>query len=69
VPVPDPAFERRHAVLTGDVPSPARPPTGCAFHPRCPHPAKDAQCSTSAPALEEKSPGHWVACHKVPAAV
>jgi oligopeptide/dipeptide ABC transporter ATP-binding protein len=69
VPVPDPAFKRRHAVLTGDVPSPARPPTGCAFHPRCPHPAKDAQCSTSAPALEEKSPGHWVACHKVPAAV
>jgi oligopeptide/dipeptide ABC transporter ATP-binding protein len=69
VPVPDPSFKRRHAVLTGDVPSPARPPAGCAFHPRCPHPAKDAQCSTSAPALEEKSPGHWVACHKVPAAV
>jgi oligopeptide/dipeptide ABC transporter ATP-binding protein len=69
VPVPDPTSKRRRAVLGGDVPSPAHPPTGCAFHPRCPHPAKDAQCTTAAPALEEKAPGHWVACHKVAAAV
>jgi oligopeptide/dipeptide ABC transporter ATP-binding protein len=65
VPIPDPGAERRRAVLTGDVPSPANPPAGCAFHPRCPHPAKDAACSASVPPLEEKSPGHWVACHKV----
>ncbi len=65
VPIPDPGAERRRAVLTGDVPSPAKPPAGCAFHPRCPHPAKDAVCTSTVPALEEKAPGHWVACHKV----
>jgi oligopeptide/dipeptide ABC transporter ATP-binding protein len=65
VPIPDPGAERRRAVLGGDVPSPAKPPSGCAFHPRCPHPAKDAMCTSTVPALEEKAPGHWVACHKV----
>jgi oligopeptide/dipeptide ABC transporter ATP-binding protein len=65
VPIPDPGAERRRAVLAGDVPSPSKLPPGCAFQPRCPHPAKDAACLTSAPSLEEKSPGHWVACHKV----
>ena len=64
VPTADPAAERRRAVLTGDVPSPAHPPPGCAFHPRCPHPAKDAQCARDLPPLVELSPGHWVACHK-----
>jgi oligopeptide/dipeptide ABC transporter ATP-binding protein len=68
VPIPDPGAERRRAVLGGDVPSPAKPPSGCAFHPRCPHPAKDEICRTTVPALEEKAPGHWVACHKVASA-
>src|SRR5262249_24940100 len=53
-------------MLRGDVPSPANPPSGCVFHPRCQHPAKDAACATLVPPLEEKAPGHWVACIKQP---
>jgi oligopeptide/dipeptide ABC transporter ATP-binding protein len=66
VPLAEPTLDRRRAVLGGDVPSPADPPSGCAFHPRCPHPAKDAECTQHAPELAEKSPGHWAACHKAP---
>jgi oligopeptide/dipeptide ABC transporter ATP-binding protein len=64
VPVPDPAARRQRIVLSGDVPSPANPPSGCPFHPRCQHPRKDAACTTIVPPLEEKEPGHWVACIK-----
>ncbi|HEX6534895.1 MAG TPA: ABC transporter ATP-binding protein [Gemmatimonadaceae bacterium] len=64
VPVPDPATRRKRIVLGGDVPSPANPPSGCPFHPRCPHPRKDAACARIVPPLEEKEPGHWVACIK-----
>ena len=64
VPVPDPATGRQRIVLSGDVPSPAHPPSGCPFHPRCPHPRKDAACARIVPPLEEKEPGHWVACIK-----
>jgi oligopeptide/dipeptide ABC transporter ATP-binding protein len=64
VPVPDPARRRDRIVLTGDVPSPAKPPSGCVFHPRCHHPARDEACSRIVPPLEEKAPGHWVACIK-----
>ena len=66
VPVPDPTAKKSRIVLTGDVPSPANPPTGCVFHPRCQHPAKDAACTAIVPPLEEKAPGHWVACIKQP---
>jgi oligopeptide/dipeptide ABC transporter ATP-binding protein len=66
VPVPDPASRRQRIVLTGDVPSPANPPSGCVFHPRCHHPAKDAACQNLVPPLEEKAPGHWAACIKQP---
>jgi oligopeptide/dipeptide ABC transporter ATP-binding protein len=66
VPVPDPAASRERIVLTGDVPSPANPPSGCVFHPRCPHPAKDAACAAIVPPLEDKAPGHVVACIKQP---
>jgi oligopeptide/dipeptide ABC transporter ATP-binding protein len=66
VPVPDPRATRDRIVLTGDVPSPANPPTGCVFHPRCPHPGKDAACAAIVPPLEEKAPGHWAACIKQP---
>ncbi len=63
VPVPDPKAQRPRIVLTGDVPSPAHPPAGCAFHPRCPHPKKDARCRTEPPALREVAPGQIAACH------
>src|SRR3569833_2333625 len=66
VPVADPSVKKSRVVLTGDVPSPANPPSGCVFHPRCQHPAKDAACTQIVPPLEEKAPGHWVACIKQP---
>jgi len=49
-PVPDPARRRAHPVLSGDLPSPIDPPSGCRFHTRCAH--ADARCSAQAPALE-----------------
>ena len=64
IPVPVPGAVRRRIVLQGDVPSPANPPSGCVFHPRCHHPAKDAACAAIVPPLEEKAPGHWAACIK-----
>jgi len=63
VPVPDPNAQRQRIVLTGDVPSPAHPPAGCPFHPRCPHPKKDARCRMEPPALREVAPGQLAACH------
>jgi oligopeptide/dipeptide ABC transporter ATP-binding protein len=63
VPVPDPKAQRPRIVLTGDVPSPAHPPAGCPFHPRCPHPKKDARCRTEPPALRAVAPGQLAACH------
>src|SRR5687767_149816 len=64
VPVPDPRSKKARIVLTGDVPSPANPPPGCVFHPRCHHPAKDEACTRIVPPLEEKAPGHFAACIK-----
>jgi oligopeptide transport system ATP-binding protein len=63
VPVPDPEMEarRQRIILTGDVPSPQRPPSGCRFHPRCPW-ARDL-CRQEEPPLFEASDGHRVACH------
>jgi oligopeptide transport system ATP-binding protein len=65
VPIPDPAKEsrRERVILTGDVPSPAHPPSGCNFHPRCPV-AIDI-CSEVTPEWREVRPRHWVACHVV----
>ena len=63
VPVPDPRVERQRIVLTGDVPSPSNPPYGCPFHPRCPHPRKDARCRAEVPALREVAPAQFAACH------
>ncbi|MEO6443598.1 MAG: oligopeptide/dipeptide ABC transporter ATP-binding protein [Gemmatimonadaceae bacterium] len=64
VPVPDPARQRSRIVLTGDVPSPANPPSGCVFHPRCHHPSLDAACRQLVPPLEAKGMEHLVACIK-----
>ena len=64
IPVPDPTTRRQRLLLPGDPPSPANPPGGCVFHPRCPHPARDAACARIVPPLEEKAPGHFAACIK-----
>jgi oligopeptide transport system ATP-binding protein len=63
VPIPDPVAERkrRHLVLAGDVPSPLDPPSGCTFHTRCAR-VMD-RCKSESPKLEQRSDGHWVACH------
>ena len=64
VPVPDPVVEdrRERILLTGDLPSPANPPTGCRFHTRCPW-RQPTLCDTDRPELIELRPGHRVACH------
>ncbi|WP_286926166.1 MULTISPECIES: ABC transporter ATP-binding protein [Lysinibacillus] len=61
IPVPDPRKKSNRIVLEGDIPSPANPPKGCPFHPRCPKAM--TTCSLSKPALKEVKSGHSVACH------
>ena len=56
-----PDMVREEIVLTGEVPSPINPPSGCRFHPRCPF-AMD-KCSEEAPVEKEVAPGHRVSCH------
>ena len=68
VPVPDPRRKRDRIVLPGDVPSPIDPPSGCPFHPRCPHPLKDEECAKVVPPLAEKADGQFAACIKEPPA-
>jgi oligopeptide/dipeptide ABC transporter ATP-binding protein len=61
VPPADPDIRMERLILEGDVPSPANPPSGCVFHPRCRY-AKD-QCRQEAPKLREVVPGHYASCH------
>src|SRR6185503_16943645 len=63
IPLPDPGRRRLRVVLEGEVPSPLEPPSGCAFHPRCPR-AQKGKCDTETPELSELVPGsgHRVAC-------
>ena len=61
VPVPNPRHKRERIILTGDVPSPLNPPSGCRFHPRCPQVMNDI-CPLREPTLIELKPGHWVSC-------
>jgi oligopeptide transport system ATP-binding protein len=65
IPIPDPHVERqrKRIVLTGDIPSPVNPPSGCRFHTRCPI-AFD-RCKAEVPAFNEYEPGHFAACHWV----
>jgi len=63
VPIPDPRKDRmrKRIILSGDVPSPINPPSGCRFHPRCPIAMEI--CSQSEPVWKEVAPEHWAACH------
>jgi oligopeptide/dipeptide ABC transporter ATP-binding protein len=61
VPKPNPRAEKRRIILSGDVPSPINPPSGCRFHTRCPY-AFD-RCKVEEPAMRAVRPGHIVACH------
>jgi oligopeptide transport system ATP-binding protein len=66
VPIPDPVIEKKRdrIILTGDVPSPINPPSGCHFHTRCPY-VMDV-CKVDEPAFAEQATGHFVACHLYP---
>lgn len=66
VPIPDPVLDaqRERILLTGEVPSPLNPPTGCVFHPRCP--IAEERCSEVVPELREVATDHWVSCIKAP---
>jgi peptide/nickel transport system ATP-binding protein len=63
VPIPDPPMQRarKRIVLSGEIPNPVDPPPGCRFQTRCP--LVHERCIVETPPLEEKLPGHWVACH------
>ncbi len=67
IPVPNPRLKRQRIVLTGDVPSPLNPPSGCRFHPRCPLAVEI--CKHVDPPFEQKTADHWVACHLVPSGI
>jgi oligopeptide/dipeptide ABC transporter ATP-binding protein len=60
VPVPDPGERRERIILPGDVPSPANPPSGCSFHPRCLE--RLPQCHQIVPQLRDIGGGHYVSC-------
>lgn len=61
IPVPDPHRVFKRTIISGDVPSPIDPPSGCAFHPRCPFVME--RCKHEVPQLRTITPGHQVSCH------
>jgi oligopeptide transport system ATP-binding protein len=65
IPVPDPRIEskRRLVELSGEIPSPLNPPSGCLFHTRCPIAQVPGICADVVPPLELKSDGHYASCH------
>jgi peptide/nickel transport system ATP-binding protein len=63
VPRTEPGRKINRILLTGDVPSPANPPSGCKFHPRCRY--AQSICSEEVPQLVEYNPDHYAACHRV----
>jgi oligopeptide/dipeptide ABC transporter ATP-binding protein len=66
IPIPDPEARRQRVILTGDVPSPVNPPSGCRFHPRCPLRTEYGDpeiCAAQLPPLIDLGGGHLCACH------
>lgn len=63
IPEPDPTYKSERIILTGDVPSPINPPSGCRFHTRCPKAMPI--CSQKEPVFQGDARQHWVACHLV----
>lgn len=64
VPAVTPSAKRERILLSGDVPSPIHPPSGCPFHPRCP--VAESRCRTERPEIRRAANSHEVACHLVP---
>ncbi len=64
VPIPDPKIQKNRGKvsLEGEIPSAIAPPSGCRFRTRCPHACE--LCAKERPQMQEKEPGHWVACHR-----
>lgn len=60
VPIPDPRVRKAKEIPTGEIPSAINPPSGCHFHPRCPH--ATPACKSGRPPLREVAPGHFSAC-------
>jgi oligopeptide/dipeptide ABC transporter ATP-binding protein len=63
VPIPDPEVPQQAILLSGELPNPLNPPTGCTFHPRCPNVC--GICGKQTPQYREITSGHWCACHLV----
>jgi peptide/nickel transport system ATP-binding protein len=61
-PLPDPRIKKEQIILSGEVPNPAKPPSGCYFHTRCRY-CKDV-CKEKTPEYKEAAPEHFVACHR-----
>ncbi len=61
IPNPNPDIKMNRIVLSGDIPSPANPPSGCRFHTRCPYATE--RCKTEVPEYREYGEGHFAACH------
>lgn len=61
VPIPDPDYKKETTGISGEIPSPSNPPTGCAFHTRCSECMEI--CKTTRPEFKEVEDGHFVACH------
>jgi peptide/nickel transport system ATP-binding protein len=62
LPVADPRIKTGNVELPGEVASPAHPPSGCYFHPRCTYCID--RCKTEAPVYREITPGHYASCHR-----
>jgi peptide/nickel transport system ATP-binding protein len=62
--IPDPFSRNKGTKITGEIPNPLNPPTGCGFHPRCPE-ARDVCCVPPVPSLNAVAPGHFVRCRRV----